>query len=137
MTSFIKVSSSSSANNNRRKRATLLSPLPEDSDEEEPQIQKPPTLEDFLPSEHKIYLTGEDNSNAINGGEDVSADEITVNIGLNGDCYIEDQYIERDFVSESDDSLIESTDDEEYDTDLEVNEEGSYKLPYSNSNSEC
>jgi hypothetical protein len=50
----------------------------------------------------------------------VSADEITVNIGLNGDCYIADKYKERDFVS--DDSLTESTDDEEYDTDLEVNE---------------
>jgi hypothetical protein len=122
MTSLIKVSSSSSANSNRRKRATLLSPLPEDSDEEETHIQKPPTLEDFLPSEHKIYLTGEDNSIAINRGEDVSADEITVNIGLNGDCYIADKYKERDFVS--DDSLIESTDDEEYDTDLEVNEDG-------------
>lgn len=122
MTSLIKVSSSSSANNNRRKRATLLSPLPEDSDEEEPQVQKPPALEDFLPSEHKIYLAGEDNSIGINGGEDVSADEITVNIGLNGNCYIEDKFLERDFVS--DDSLVESTDDEEYDTDLEVNEEG-------------
>ena len=81
-------------------------------------------MDDFIPAEHRIFLTEEDDSIGINGGsgQGVSSDEITVNIGLNGDCYIEDDYLAEDFIS--DDSLTESTDEEEYDTDLEVNEEG-------------
>ncbi|CAC5387975.1 unnamed protein product [Mytilus coruscus] len=127
MTSFVQVTSSAPSNNNnnkinpRQKRSSILSPLPEDSDEEEPQAPKPPTLDDFIPTGQKIFLTeeddcfGDDNGN----GQEVCSEEITLN-GLNGDCFIEDEFLEGEFVS--DDSSVQSTDDD-YDTDLEVNEE--------------
>lgn len=125
MTAYVQVKSTSPGTNNnskRHKRATILSPLPENSDEEDVQ-PKPPSLEDFLPREQKFFLTEDIQVFHEKPGEPVSSEEITLNIGLNGDgdCYVEDDFLEDDFVS--DDSYIEST-DEEYDTDLEFNEDG-------------
>ncbi|XP_033736021.1 leucine-rich repeat-containing protein 74B-like [Pecten maximus] len=110
----------------------VLSPLLENPEGEEEETPKPPTLEEYIPRpgtrgpSRQAFMTEAANDSDGSDQEpkpdqqQVSSDDITLNIAINGGCFLEDVNSDDDD-SISDGSLSIPTDD--FDTDLEIDDD--------------
>jgi len=113
----------------------MLSPLLEEGEEDyEGHVEKPPTLDEYLPRDVKSRMMmrqnnvnnnndsdGSDETEAEPKGADVSSEDITLNLNMNVGCYLDEENLSDDDDYLSDGSLSIGTDD--FDTDLEVDED--------------